>query len=111
MTDNRVFRKTVKPKISDKVKIRSKITLVEENKILSQDIEITKTFNKYFINIPVLNMSNNQNFPTQRFALEEDTITRIIKRYEDQTSINLIKSKGYCLASTFSLIRKSQFKK
>ena len=56
-------------------------------------------------------MSDNQNFPTQRFSLEEDTITRIIKRYEDQTSINLIKSKSNCLASTFSLICKSQFKK
>ena len=45
VTDNRVFWKIVKPKISDKVKIRSKITLVEDDKILSQDAEIAKTFN------------------------------------------------------------------
>ena len=50
MTDNRVFLKIVKPKISDKVKISSKITLVEDGKILSQDAEIAKTFiNEYFI--------------------------------------------------------------
>ena len=50
VTDNRVFLKIVKPKISDKVKISSKITLVEDDKILSQDAEIAKTFiNEYFI--------------------------------------------------------------
>ena len=41
VTDNRVFWKIVKPKISDKVKIRSKITLVEDDKILFQNDEIT----------------------------------------------------------------------
>ena len=60
VTDNRVFWKIVKPKISDKVKIRSKITLVEDDKILSQDAEIAKTFNEYFINISILNIPNNQ---------------------------------------------------
>ena len=45
VTDNRAFWKIVKPKISDKVKIRSKINLVEDDKILSQDAEIAKTFN------------------------------------------------------------------
>ena len=42
VTDNRVFWKIVKPKISDKVKIHSKITLVEDDKILSQDVEIVE---------------------------------------------------------------------
>ena len=60
VTDNRAFWKIVKPKISDKVKIRSKITLVEDDKILSQDAEIAKTFNEYFINISILNIPNNQ---------------------------------------------------
>ena len=74
MTDNRVFWKIVKPKISD-VKIRPKITLVEDDKILSQDVEIAKTFNEYFINIPILNMLNNQSFSTQTRSLEENTIS------------------------------------
>ena len=50
--DNRVFWKIIEPEISDKVKSRSQITLVEDDNILSQD----KTFNEYFINIPILNM-------------------------------------------------------
>ena len=48
MTDNIVFWKIVKTKISGKVKVRSKITLVEDNKIMSKDAEIAKTFNEYF---------------------------------------------------------------
>ena len=71
VTDNRVFWKIVKPKISDKVKIRSKITLVEDDKILSQDAEITETFNEYFINIPILNTPNNQSFSTQTVLLKK----------------------------------------
>ena len=48
VTDNRVFWKIVKPEISDKVKIFSKITLLEDDKILSEDAETARTFNKYF---------------------------------------------------------------
>ena len=54
----------LKPKTSDKVKIRSKITLVENDKILSQDVAIAKTFKEYFINIPILNMSNKRRCST-----------------------------------------------
>ena len=80
MTDNRVFWKIVKPKIPDKVKIRSKITLVDADKILSQDTEIAKTFNEYFINIPILDMPSNQSLSTQTFSLEENTILGITER-------------------------------
>ena len=102
MTDNRVFWKIVKPKISDKVKIGSKITLVEDDKILSPDADIAKTFNEYFINIPILKIPNNQSFFTQTRSLEENTILGITERYKDHPSINLIKSKNSCLANTFS---------
>ena len=50
----------MKPKLSDKVKIYSKITLVEGDKIQSQDAEITKTFKEYFIDIPILNVPDKQ---------------------------------------------------
>ena len=102
LTDNRVFWKIVKPKISDKVKIHPKITLAEDDKIQSQDSEIAMTFNKYFINIPILNMPNNQSLSTQTRSLEENTISGIIERYKDHPSINLIKSKNSCLDNTFS---------
>ena len=50
------------------IKIRSKINLVEDDKSMSQGVEIAKTFNEYFINIPPLNMSNNQSFSTQKHS-------------------------------------------
>ena len=62
MTGSRVFWKIVKPKMSDKVKIRSKITLVEDDKILSQDIEIVNTFNEYFINISISKYAKQSKF-------------------------------------------------
>ena len=96
------FFEIVKPKISDKVKIRSKTSLAENDKILSQDAKIDKTFNEYFINISNLNIPNNQSFSTQTRSLEENTLSGIIKRYKDHPSINLIKSKNSCLANTFS---------
>ena len=104
MTDNRVFWKIVKPKISDKVKISSKITLVEDDKTMSEDAEIAKTFIEYFINIPILNMSSNQRFSTQTRSLEENTILGITKRYKDHPSINFIKSENSCLANMFSFM-------
>ena len=112
MTDNRVFWKIVKPKISDKVKIRSKITYAEDDKILSQDAEIAKTFNEYFINIQILNMPNSQSFSRQTRSLEENTISGITEKYKGHLGINLIKSKNSCLANTFSFTQSfSQLKK
>ena len=71
VTDNRVFLKIVKPKISDKVKIRSKITLVEDDKILSQDAEIAKTFNKYFINIQTIRVSLHKRALLKKILFQE----------------------------------------
>ena len=89
---NRDIWKIVKPKISDKIKIRSKINLAEDDKILPQDAEVAKTFNEYFINIPFLNMPNNPSFSTQTRSLKENTISGIIERYKYNSSTNLIKS-------------------
>ena len=102
VTDNRGFWKIVKLTFSDKVKIRSKLTLAENDKILPQDFEIAKTFKEYIINIPTLNVLNNQSFSNQTRFLEEDTISGIIERCKDHPSINLIKSIFSCLASIFS---------
>ena len=62
--------------MSDKVNIRSKITLVEDDKILSRDAEIAKTFNEYFINIPNLNMPNNQRVSLPKRVLLQKILFR-----------------------------------
>ena len=62
LTENETFWKTVKPFLPEKSKKVSKITLIEDNQIISQDKQIAKIFNEYFISVPILNMPTNQQF-------------------------------------------------
>ena len=62
MTENRTFWKTVKPFLTDKTNKTSRITLIEEERVISQDHLIAKTFNEYFINIPIKNVSKIQEY-------------------------------------------------
>ena len=66
MTENRTFWKTVKPFLTDKT---FRITLIEEERVTSQDHLIAKTLNEYFINIPIKNMPKNQEY--ESFDLSE----------------------------------------
>ena len=50
-SDNKLFWKSVKPFFSDKGSNSSKITLVEENNIISDEEEIANIMNNYFINV------------------------------------------------------------
>ena len=93
MTENRNFWKTVKPFLSEKSKKASKITLIENEKIVSEDKKIAKIFNDYFISIPILNMPTNQEF--ERSVIQEnDPLLRIIEKYQNHPSAQLIKSKN-----------------
>ena len=59
-TDNKKFWKTVKPLFSNNNGGSQKITLVDGEKIISQDDEIAKTFNDYFIeSVKKLNINGN----------------------------------------------------
>ena len=62
LTENRTFWKTAKPFLTDKTQKTSRITLIEEERVISQDHLIAKTFNEYFINIPIKNMPKNQEY-------------------------------------------------
>ena len=48
---NKRFRKTVKPLFSNKVKSSEKITLVHEDKIITNDDENGKILNSLFFNV------------------------------------------------------------
>ena len=87
------FWKTVKPFLSEKSQKTSKITLIENEEIISDDKQIAKIFNDYFIGIPILNMPTNQEFD---FAVtqEVDPILRIIEKYQNHPSVKLLKSKN-----------------
>ena len=51
VSDNKLFWKSVKPFFSDKTSNSSKITLLEENNIISDEEEIASIMNNYFINV------------------------------------------------------------
>ena len=51
VSDNKKFWQIVKPLFSNKVKAKTTIKLVENNEIIDDEIEISKLFNEYFVNI------------------------------------------------------------
>ena len=51
ITDNRKFWHTVKPFLSDKVKSKETIILVNSNNVESKETEVAKTFNDFLSNI------------------------------------------------------------
>ena len=57
ITDNKKFWNTVKPFLSNKTSISQKISLKEENEIVTDDKEVANIFNKHFID-PVKNLAN-----------------------------------------------------
>ena len=60
-TDNKKFWSTVKPLFSNYNGGSKKITLIENNEIISNDEEIAKTFNKYFEDsVKSLNIKENK---------------------------------------------------
>ena len=50
-SDNKLFWKSVKQFFSDKGSNSSKITLVEEDNIISDEEEIANIMNNYFVNV------------------------------------------------------------
>ena len=60
--DNETFWKTVKPYFSDKESNSRRITLLEKDSILTNDKDISKTMNSFFINIAKnLNLKPHKN--------------------------------------------------
>ena len=102
VTDNRVFLKTVKAFLSEKVTKHSKTKLVQDDKIISRNDQIAKKFSEYFINIPILNMpSNGYKCPD---SSEQDPILKILDKYRDHPIIKLIKGKNNTQVFKFSQI-------
>ena len=90
-TDNIVngkkFWKTVKPFLTDKGTVSNKITLIENNEIISNDSTLANTFNDYFVNIvPALGIIENDDLLCNADYIN-DPLESIIKRYQNHPSI------------------------
>ena len=93
MTENRTFSKTVKLSLIDKTNKTARITVIEEERVISQDHLIAKTFNEYFISIPLKNIPKNQQYEDFDSS-EEDPVSSIIKKYQNHPRMKLIKTKN-----------------
>ena len=57
-TDNKQFRKTIKPFLSEKNKTSSRVTLKNKDKTISNDGKVTEEFSSFFENeVKSLNIS------------------------------------------------------
>ena len=80
LTKNRTFCKTVKPFLTDKTNKTFRITLKEEDRVISQDHLIAKMFTEYFLNIPIKNVPKSQEYESFDSS-EENPASNIIKKY------------------------------
>ena len=107
INDNKIFWKTVQPLFTEKVKINSKITLIEEKiiskqgeeniieeEIISDDQKLTEVFNDFFINIvPNLKIPMEQNI-NHDFTKTDDPVSNAINKFKNHPSIVMIKRKN-----------------
>ena len=106
------FWRAFKPFLANKTKKLSRGTLVEVEKIISEDNEIVKIFHEYFINVPTQSTPTNQEF---EFKIKVPLL-RIIEKYHNHPSVILIKAKMKSQTSRFKEtntdeIRKSDLQK
>ena len=91
ITDNKTFWKTVKPFFTDKIKTKSKITLIEKNivsqegqekivseKIMTEDQAVAEVFNHGYDN---------------DFIATDDQVTNAVNKFRNHSSIIMIKNK------------------
>ena len=106
ITENKIFWKTVKPFFTDKIKTKSKITLIEKKivsqegqeeivseKIITEDQAVAEVFNKFFINIvPNLKISTDHGYDND-FIATDDQVTNAVNKFRNHSSIIMIKNK------------------
>ena len=87
ISDNKMFWKTVKPIFSKKNVNRESITLVKDDEILSENLEVTKIFNAFFSNmVKEMNISLGQELLNEVDYIE-DPVLRIIGRFKKYSSV------------------------
>ena len=90
LTDNKKFWKTVKPLFSEKHNISRKITLIDDDNIISDDNRVAETFNDFFSNaVAILGIKGYQT--NSNSNITDDNIVNITNKYKNHPSILKIK--------------------
>ena len=92
ITDSRKFWQTVKLFLSEKNKLREKITLVKNEKVISDNVEVANTLNNYFSNV-IKNLKIPEKFVTDSLpqSLSRHPTLNAILKYKNHTSMHVIK--------------------
>ena len=112
ITDNKKFWGTVKPLFSGKIKSKNKITLFENNEMVSNEENVAIIFNKYFANIvPSLGINFDPNLISQTDS-NIDYIDRCTQKYKNHPSIHAIsKALSNCSIFSFKPVNKDRVEK
>ena len=102
--ENKTFWKKISPLSSNKIKSKEKITLVENDEIISSDIEVAKTFQNFFSSM-VKNL-NIQRDKTHLSKTTQDTSVLVcIEEFSKHPStVSIKKHKETCLLNTTYLL-------
>ena len=91
VNDNKKIWKIVKPLFSEKVTANKNITLVENNNVISSDIEIDEKLNTFFSNVvKELNTKIKEDLLCD-VSNFNDPVERTFQNYENHPSIKMIK--------------------
>ena len=89
VTDNKEFRKTVKPFLSDKVTTFPKISLVEKGEIISDESKVANSFSNFFENA-IHSLGIKANKHSQENYDFKNPAEIAIKKSKQHPSIDLI---------------------
>ena len=101
ITDNKRFWNTIKPLFSNGSGKSGKITLVENEEIITDDKDIAETFNNFFVDtVSSLDIQGNKALENNTDGIT-DPVLKAVKRFEDHPSVLEIK-KNVTLNTEFS---------
>ena len=100
VTDNKQFWKTVKPCLTDKTLKDERITLIENEKVVSDERGLVKIFNEYFSSI----VSNLDIQHPPNISLHHYPVLNAIKKFENHPSILVIKNQVPSNKFRFSIL-------
>ena len=91
-TDSRKSWQTVKLFLSEKNKLREKITLVKNEEVISDNVEVANTLNNYFWNV-IKNLKIPEKFVTDNLpqSLSRHPTLNAILKYKNHSSMHVIK--------------------
>ena len=99
--DNEKFWKIISPLFSNKIKSKEKITLVENDEIISSDIEVAKTFQNFFSSI-VKNLNTQRDETHLSKTTQENPVLACIEKFSKHPSIVSIKKRMETTSNKFS---------